>query len=72
VQLVEAVAEADEELLEKYLEGEELTEAEIKRGLREGTMLVQLFPSSAARLSKTKGYNCSSMPLSIICPHPRK
>ena len=35
--LLEAVAEMDDELLHKYLEGEELTVAEIKRGLRLGT-----------------------------------
>lgn len=36
--LVEAAAEADDELMEKYLETEELTEEEIYRGLREGTL----------------------------------
>ncbi|HEY5674419.1 MAG TPA: elongation factor G [Malonomonas sp.] len=36
--LLEAVAEADDELMEKYLEGETLSEAEILRGLREGTL----------------------------------
>ena len=35
--LVEAVAEIDETLLEKYMEGEEITETEIKQGLRKGT-----------------------------------
>ncbi len=33
-QLVDAIAEADDELLEKYLEGEELTQDQIKKGLR--------------------------------------
>jgi len=37
-QLLEAVAEADDDLMEKYLEGEELTETEILSGLREGTL----------------------------------
>ncbi len=37
-QLLEAVAEADDDLMEKYLEGEELSEAEILTGLREGTL----------------------------------
>jgi elongation factor G len=36
--LLEAVAEADDELMEKYLEGEALSEEEILRGLREGTL----------------------------------
>ncbi|NOY13568.1 MAG: elongation factor G [Deltaproteobacteria bacterium] len=36
--LLEAVAESDDELMEKYLEGETLTEEEILRGLREGTL----------------------------------
>jgi len=34
VQLIEAAAESDDELIMKYLEGEELTEDEIRRGLR--------------------------------------
>jgi elongation factor G len=34
VQLIEAAAESDDELIMKYLEGEELTEEEIRRGLR--------------------------------------
>ncbi len=38
MQLVETVAEADDELMEKYLEDEALSEEEILRGLREGTL----------------------------------
>ena len=37
-QLLEAVAEADDDLMEKYLEGEALSEEEILFGLREGTL----------------------------------
>lgn len=37
-QLLEAIAEADDELMEKYLEGEALTEEEMYRGLREGVL----------------------------------
>jgi elongation factor G len=55
VQLVEAVAEADEELLEKYLEGEELTEDEIKRGLREGTIAGSIVPVLCGSAFKNKG-----------------
>ncbi|KAA0257986.1 elongation factor G [Deferribacter autotrophicus] len=42
--LVEAVSETDDELIEKYLEGEELTEEEIKKGLREGTIAKRFIP----------------------------
>ena len=38
--MVEAAAEQDDELMMKYLEGEELTEEEIKAGLRKGTIVV--------------------------------
>lgn len=38
LQLVETIAEADDELMEKYLEDVELTEEDILRGLREGTL----------------------------------
>ena len=37
-QLLEAVAEADDDLMEKYLEGESLSEEEVLKGLREGTL----------------------------------
>ncbi len=37
-QLIEAIAEADDDLMEKYLEGEELSDGEILQGLREGTL----------------------------------
>jgi elongation factor G len=53
--LIEAVAEIDEELLEKYLEGEELTEAEIKRGLRQGTLERTIVPMFCGSAFKNKG-----------------
>jgi len=43
-ELVEAAAEADDDLLNKYLEGEELTEEEIRRGLREGVHGAKVTP----------------------------
>jgi elongation factor G len=42
--LLEAVSETDDDLIEKYLEGEELTEEEIERGIREGTIRKQFIP----------------------------
>jgi elongation factor G len=53
--LIEAVADTDEELLGKYLEGEELTEAEIKRGLRQGTLTRTIMPLLCGSAFKNKG-----------------
>ncbi len=53
--LVEAVAEADEVLLEKYLSGEELTVAEIKRGIRTLTISGEAYPVICGSAFKNKG-----------------
>jgi elongation factor G len=53
--LVETVAEADDALMEKFLEGEELTEAEIKSGIRKLTITSQVFPVLAGSAFKNKG-----------------
>ncbi len=55
VKLVEAVAETDDDLMEKYLEGEELTEAEIKNGLRQGTIAGTIVPMICGSAFKNKG-----------------
>jgi elongation factor G len=54
-ELLEAVAEADEELLMKYLEGEELTEAEIQSAIRKMTIAGQLHPVFCGSAYKNKG-----------------
>jgi elongation factor G len=53
--LVEAVAESDDALMEKYLEGEELTEAEIRAGLRKGTIAGTIVPMLCGSAFKNKG-----------------
>jgi len=53
--LVEAVAEEDEELMEKYLETGELTEAEIRRGVRAGTLSMAFVPVVCGSAFKNKG-----------------
>ncbi|MEH7442730.1 elongation factor G [Bacillus sp. JJ1122] len=53
--LVEAVAELDEELMEKYLGGEELTIAEIKAAIRKGTTNVEFYPVICGSAFKNKG-----------------
>jgi elongation factor G len=53
--LIEAVAEMDDELTHKYLEGEELTVAEIKCGLRLGTLTTRIIPVLTGSALKNKG-----------------
>jgi elongation factor G len=52
--LVEAVAEMDDGLMHKYLEGEELTEEELVRGLRLGTLQYRLVPVLAGSALRNK------------------
>lgn len=54
-QLVEAAAESSEELMNKYLEGEELTEAEIKAGIRARTLNNEIIPVLGGSAFKNKG-----------------
>src|SRR5512136_977712 len=53
--LVESVAETDDALTEKYLEGEELTEEEIKTALRKGTIAGTIVPMLCGSAFKNKG-----------------
>ncbi|HLS99823.1 MAG TPA: elongation factor G [Porticoccaceae bacterium] len=53
--LVESAAEASEELMNKYLEGEELTEAEIKAGIRARTLANEIVPVLGGSAFKNKG-----------------
>ncbi|WP_448630229.1 elongation factor G [Cellulomonas soli] len=54
-ELIEAVAETDEALLEKYLAGEELTVAEIKAGIRKLTVASEAYPVLCGSAFKNKG-----------------
>ncbi|WP_394360520.1 elongation factor G [Amycolatopsis sp. SB7-3] len=53
--LVETVAETDDALMEKFLEGEELTEAEIKAGIRKLTVAREAYPVLTGSAFKNKG-----------------
>ncbi len=53
--LLEAVSDVDDELAHKYLEGEELTEAEIKRGIRLATLQYKWVPILCGSALKNKG-----------------
>ncbi|NNL47950.1 MAG: elongation factor G [Acidimicrobiia bacterium] len=54
-ELVEAVTETSEELLDKYLENGDLTEAELKQGIRAGTLSLAFTPVLAGTAFKNKG-----------------
>ena len=54
--LVESAAEASEELMEKYLGGEELTEEEIKAGLRQRVLANEIILVTCGSAFKTKAY----------------
>ncbi len=53
--MVEAVAEMDDELTHKYLEGHDLSPEDIKRGLRLGTLEYRIVPVLAGSALKNKG-----------------
>ena len=53
--MIEAACDQDEELMMKYLEGEELSEEEIKRGLRIGTIANKIVPVCCGSSYKNKG-----------------
>jgi elongation factor G len=53
--MIESAAEASEELMEKYLGGEELTEAEIVKALRDRTIACEIQPMLCGTAFKNKG-----------------
>lgn len=53
--MIEAVAESSEELMEKYLGGEELTEAEIKAGIKKRCLAMEIVPMTCGTAFKNKG-----------------
>ena len=73
--MIEAAADQDEELMMKYLEGEELTEEEIKKGLRMGTIANTIVPVTCGSSYKNKGVQellnaiVDYMPSPLDIPH---
>ncbi|WP_207942222.1 elongation factor G [Enterococcus sp. DIV2402] len=53
--LIEAVADTDEDLMMKFLDGEEITEEELKAGIRKATLTVDFFPVMCGSAFKNKG-----------------
>ena len=73
--MIEAACEQDEELMMKYLEGEELSEEEIKRGIRKGTIANTIVPVVCGSSYKNKGVQellnaiVDYMPSPLDIPH---
>jgi elongation factor G len=53
--MIEAVAEHDDSLFEKFIEGQPLTEAEIQHGIRTATIKLKIFPVICGSAFKNKG-----------------
>ena len=53
--LVEAIAESSDDLVEKFLEGEEITEAELVKAAREATIAMKFVPVFCGSAFKNKG-----------------
>lgn len=70
--LIESVAESDDALTEKYLEGEELTEAEIRRTLRQGTIKGTIVPMLCGSAFKNKGVQLLLNAVVDYLPSPKE
>jgi elongation factor G len=53
--LIEGAADTDEALMEKYLEGEEISEEELKNAIRKATLKVEFYPVLCGSAFKNKG-----------------
>jgi elongation factor G len=71
-QLVEAVAEVDDELVNKYLEGEALSEEEIRDALRKGIASGEIVPVFAGSGTKTIGVASFLNAVAVSFPTPRE
>ena len=70
-QFVEAVAETDDALINKYLEGEELSEEELRRGLRAGTASRAIIPVFTGSATKTIAVGLLLDALVSYAPSPK-
>ena len=70
--LVESAAEATEELMEKYLEGGELTEEEVKDGIRARTLANEIIPVFGGSAFKNKGVQAVLDAVVEYMPSPKE
>jgi len=68
--MIEAAAEASEELMEKYLEGGELTEEEVISGLRDSTLANEIVPVLCGTAFKNKGVQALLDAIVQYMPNP--
>jgi len=68
--LVESAAEASETLMEKYLNGGELSEAEIREGIRKGTLNNDIVPTLCGSAFKNKGVQAMLDSIVYYMPSP--
>jgi elongation factor G len=68
--MVESAAEANETLMEKYLGGEQLTTAEIKQGLRERNLKLEIVPVLCGSAFKNKGVQAALDAVIDLLPSP--
>lgn len=69
--LIESVAESDEELLEKYFEGEEFTTEEIHEGLRKGVLAGEVVPVLVGSVANNIGIHTLFKMTSDYMPTPK-
>ena len=69
-QLIEAAAESDDSLLEKYLDAGTLTEEEIQRGLREGILAAKVAPVVCCSATKLLGVRTLMSTIAELMPPP--
>lgn len=67
--LIETVAEFDDEVMEKYLEGEELSVEDIKKAIRKGTLAVKFFPVMCGTALGNKGIKLLLDAIIVIYHH---
>ncbi|MFC1974319.1 elongation factor G [Chloroflexota bacterium] len=70
--LMEAVAETDDELIAKYLEGEELTPEEVRQGLRVGTASGKIVPIMVGSATQNKSVTELMNAISEYLPSPKE
>jgi elongation factor G len=53
--LLEAVADSDESIMEKYLEGKEISESELRRAIRNAALAIRIIPVLCGSAFRNKG-----------------